>query len=103
MFEIHVFLANATSSSMAATGFIGGDRHALILFKRQEAETDHDFEAADEHLVSQGWKNVEVTKAGTLTPESLNGKDVDFCNAYETALDAGNSIIVYRDPIPAKA
>ena len=103
MFEIHVFLANATSSSMAITGFTDGNRHALILFKRQATETDHDFEAADEHLVSQGWKIVEITKAGTLTPESLNGKDADFCHAYEAALDAGNSIIVYRDPIPAEA
>jgi hypothetical protein len=103
MFEIHVFVANAASSSIAATGFTDGARHALILFRRQAAGTDHEFDAAKDHLNSQGWESVEVTRAGTLTPESLNGKDVDFCNAYEAALDAGNSLIVYRDPIPPES
>jgi hypothetical protein len=99
MYEVHVFEAIGTASADSEGAYRPGDRHAMMVFIRQAAETDHDWESAQAGVNDAGWSQVNFQRAGTLIPENLNGKDSDFVGAFEHAMHGGCGLVVYAAPL----
>ena len=99
MYEAHIYQAIATATVGAQSSLRPGDRHAMLAFLRQPAGTDHDWAAAEAGIIEAGWTDVSFERAGTLTPERLNGKSEDFIAAFETAMGGGCGLIIYSDPV----
>lgn len=99
MYEVHMFQAVATATASTEGPYRPGDRHAMLVLIRQTSGSDHDWAEAEARVTNAGWSGVTFARAGTLTSEKLNGKDEDFLEAYEHALNEGRAIIVYSDPV----
>ena len=95
--EVHMFLAKASALSGNESAYPVGERHAMLVFICQEKGTDHDWGRAEAAINDALWENIEFSKAGTLSPENLNGRDQLFVDCYECALFKGSAILIYSD------
>lgn len=93
--EVHIFLAEASALEGNQSGYPKGERHAMLVFVNQNEGTEHDWETAENTIKEANWNNVDISKAGTLSSENLNGKDQTFINFYESALFKGSAIWIY--------
>lgn len=99
MDEVHIFMAVAKASAGNELGYASGQKHALLIFVRQPYGSDHDWTRAEEIATNSGWSDVDISKAGSIESENVNGKDEIISASYEEALEAGSSIIAYSDPV----
>ena len=99
MYEVHLFNASAVATSVCAGAYRPGDRHAVLAFLRQAADTDHDWDAAEGSLNSAGWAQVKFSRAGTLEAETLTGSASYLLGAYEDAAQNGFGFVVYEKPM----
>jgi len=95
--EIHIFLAIASALEGNDFGYPEGERHAMLVFTSQEVGTDHDWENAEAIVKGNNWAEIEFTKAGTLSPDNVKGKDQVLVDCYEEALLGGSALLVYSD------
>ncbi|MDM0045982.1 hypothetical protein QTH91_15950 [Variovorax dokdonensis] len=72
----------------------------MLIFIRQAVESEHDWKLAEAGAASAGWVDVVLKRAGTLESENLNGRDQQFRDAFESAMQGRCGLVVYRDPIP---
>lgn len=93
--EVHVFLAEASALDGNVSGYPKGERHAMLVFLNQNENTEHDWENAENIIKEAKWNDIEISKAGTLSSEGLNGKDQKFIDSYESALFKGSAILIY--------
>ena len=95
--EIHLFSAQAiaalTNGQSAAK-----TRHALLVFIRQPIGTGFDWEHAGRIIADGGWDDILIAKASkaALMPPSV---DNTLRNAYLNAMENGNSMVVYAEPV----
>jgi hypothetical protein len=96
-YEIHMYAAVA---KMAQDGrYPAGEQHPLLIFLRQQPESEHDFDTAADVAHRNGWNDVDFTKAGTL-PEDAGENHVEpFHGCYLAAVQQGESILVYDTPV----
>jgi len=99
MHEVHLFNASAVATSVCAGAHRPGDRHAVLAFLRQAADTDHEWDAAEGHLNSAGWAQVKFSGANILAAESLAGSGDYLLGAYEEAARNGFAFVVYEKPM----
>jgi hypothetical protein len=99
MYEVHIFEASACATVRNEGPYRPGDRHAMLILSRQTAGTEHDHNEAERRAGESGWEDFAFQRAGTLVAENLNGKDSDFMDAYEHAMQGECSVIAYSDPI----
>jgi hypothetical protein len=99
MFDVHLFQATAKASTATPGMPRPGDRHAMLVFIRQDRDTEHDWAAAEAGVCKAGWTEVSITRAGTLSSEAMNGKGADFVGAFEYAMNGGCGLIVYADRV----
>lgn len=93
--EIHVFLAKATSLNVE--NFPAGKRHALHVYFRQPLNTDHDYQSAELVTLKNGWTDIELIQAKTLSkPIEIKQETLHSC--YTHALEYGSAILVYSEP-----
>jgi hypothetical protein len=71
----------------------------MLVFIRQDRDTEHDWTAAEAGVCEAGWTEVSITRAGTLSAENMNDKGTDFVAAFEYAMNGGCGLIVYADPV----
>lgn len=90
-----MFLAEASALEGNESGYPKGERHAMLVFIKQDEDTDHDWEKAEYTIKEAKWDNVEIRKAGGLLSENLNGKEQTFIDCYESALFKGSAILIY--------
>ena len=93
--EIHLFSAQAIATLPNSTI---KTRHALLVFIRQPIGTDFDWEHAGRIIADGGWDDILITKASkaALMPPSA---DNTLRNAYLNAMENGNSMVVYAEPV----
>jgi hypothetical protein len=94
---IHVFNADATARP-GNDRYPAGQRHALLLFIRQSAESEYDWRDAERVVSEAGWGDIEMRKAGRLDLEPT-ATDQTLRGAHQDAAVTGRSIVVYEDPI----
>jgi hypothetical protein len=99
MFDVHLFQATAKAGTATPGTHRPGDRHAMLVFIRQDRGTEHDWAAAEAGVCEAGWTEVSITRGGTLSAETMNGKGADFVDAFEYAMNGGCGLIVYADPV----
>jgi hypothetical protein len=97
--EIHAFQGEATVDHGNTLGYEPGSRHAVIVFSRQPAGSEHDFALAARRARENGLLDVRLDSAGRLRPEALGSKPREFGHAYESALEQGYGVIVYSGAI----
>jgi hypothetical protein len=97
--EVHLFNASAVPTSVCKGEYRSGDRHAVLVFLRQGAGTDHDWDAAEGNLNSSGWTQVKFNQASTLGADDLAGSADYLLGAYEEAAQNGFGFIVYAKPM----
>lgn len=103
-FEIHMFLAIGKAAE--ASGFPSGELHPLLVFLRQGAGEEHDFDRAESAALAQGWTALDFTKAGTLPSDAGTTMDPAHLGCYQRAVEHGEGLWVYPSvvkPAPAKS
>jgi GTP cyclohydrolase II len=95
MFEVHVFVGRAESAGIDATGYAQGERHAVLLYLRQEQGTDYSAEAAKCWLEQRSSVNAVFTRAAV----ARETQQTDFAEAYRKALEVGGAAIIYSTPL----
>ena len=99
MFDVHLFQAIARASAATSGAYRPGDRHAMLIFVRQDRGTEHNWAGAEDGAREAGWFEISINRAGTLSAENLNGKGEGFMGAFEHAMNGGCGLIVYADPV----
>lgn len=95
--EIHMFLAIGKAASTA--NYPIGERHGMHIYLRQPVESEPDWAAAEAVAIQNGWAQMELQKAGILPAESKDITEEPFRSCYEEALNEGNAILVYSNPV----
>lgn len=101
--EIHMF--SAVAEAGAGCGFPHGERHPMLIFVRQPRGTAHALAAAAAAASAAGWREVDITRAGTLPPDAGDTMDPVVKAAYDRALDSGAGLTVFDavvKPAPRK-
>ncbi len=102
--EIHMFSAVAESASVEDVP--AGEHHPMLIFLRQSPGREHDLAAAAAAAQSQGWVEVDITRAGTLPQDAGDAMDAPVLEAYRRAVDTGAGLKVFAavvKPAPRKA
>ena len=100
MYEIALFLGQATAEVENGQGYAPGDRHAVVVFLRQEKGAAPDFALAERELSHRGWAKITFSKAvHGFSVENLNSVHPHAGSSYEDALLNGFAAIVFSDPI----
>lgn len=85
---------------MLSQCYVPGNRHAVLVFLRQEKGASPDFNIATTELSARGWKDISFAKAVHDFPvENLNGVHPHAGASYEDALTMGFSAIIFSEPI----
>lgn len=99
MDEVALFIGQATATRDSDNAH-AGNRHAILVFLRQERGASPDFARAEVELGTRGWTRVLFTNASHGFPvENLNGVHPHAGASYEDALRTGFAAIVFADPI----
>ncbi len=96
--EIHLFFGIASAGQNSELGYPVGERHAILVFLRQPANTEPYWEQAKSYVEGEGWKKVDLQKASKVDPKTVDDNP-DGKKAYEEAMSNGKAIIVYSDPV----
>jgi hypothetical protein len=100
MYEVAVFLGQATAEDKNSQGYAPGNRHDVIVFLRQDKGASPDFALAEKELSRRGWAQVAFSKAVHDFPvENLNSVHPHAGASYEDALTNGFATIVFAAPI----
>lgn len=101
--EIHMF--SAVAEAGAGCGYPPGERHPMLIFVRQRPGSPHDLAAAAAAAKAAGWREVDITRAGTLPPDAGDAMDPVVKAAHERAVHAGAGLTVFEAvvrPAPRK-
>lgn len=101
--EIHMF--SAVAEAGAGCGFPHGERHPMLIFVRQRPGTPHALAAAAAAATTAGWREVDITRAGTLPADAADAMDPVVKAAYTRAVDNGAGLTVFDavvKPAPRK-
>ena len=72
-----------------------GSSHDCILFVSQ-ARADHDFDFARALMKRYGWADIEFSRAGPFSPESINSQQMSvFQRHYEECVQHGDALVWY--------
>jgi hypothetical protein len=96
--EIHLFLGIASAGQNSKLGYPVGERHAILVFFRQPANTEPDWEQAKSYVEGAGWSKVDLQKASKVDPKTLDDNP-DVGKSYEEAMSNGKAMIVYSGPV----
>ena len=103
MSEIHMFLGIGGAGDENRSGYRKGERHALLVFLAQPQGSEHDWVGAEAVATDAGWHEVQLTKAGTVSPENVLGRPEEITDAFGDALEKGRSLIVYEGAVEMPA
>ena len=100
MHYVAVFLGQATANDTNSQGYAPGNRHAVVVFLRQDEGAAPNFALAEKELSHRGWTQIAFSKAVHGFPvENLNSVHPHAGASYEDALNNGFAAIVFADPI----
>ena len=100
MYEVHAFTATAAATADCVGPYQPGDRHAMLALLRQAQNSEHDWSAVKGWVERAGWTEVSLERAGTLSPENLNGAADYLVNAFERAVHDEFGFVVYEQVLP---
>ena len=96
--EVRTFIGIAAAVKGNEQGYPNGERHAFNLFLSQEIGAEENLEKAAGAACFEGWTAVEFQRTGVLSEESVRSSGEPFISMYETALNDGSALLVYREP-----
>jgi hypothetical protein len=96
--EIHLFFGIASTGQNSKLGYPAGERHAILIFLRQPANSEPDWEQAKSYVEGAGWNKVDLQKASKVDPKTLDDNP-DGKKSYEEAMSNGKAMIVYSEPV----
>lgn len=97
--EMHMF--SAVAEAGAGCGFPPGERHPMLIFVRQRPGSAHDLAAAAAAAGAAGWREIDITRAGTLPPDASDAMDPVVQAAYARAVETGAGLTVFEAVVKA--
>src|SRR4029077_18004937 len=97
--EVIIFLGEATAQAGNSLSYPVGQRHAALLFMRQEHGTSPDWPQAKAELERKGWSDVDLAKASPISVEALSSVHPHALASYEDATKDGFSVLIFSEPI----
>jgi hypothetical protein len=96
-FEIHIYIGTAEIEGNSSYNYPAGEKHAILLYLMENVNSNYNQTKAEETVAKKGFRNIEFTRVGKLTPEKvLNSEQKKY---YENAIRNGSTLIVYADSI----
>jgi hypothetical protein len=99
MCDIYLLMATGTAAKSDHHSYPAGERHALLLFNRQDDMAKVDYNLVAERGRAAGWVNVRVEQVAVINKASMAGKDEICRQAYEDAVADGFHVVVFTDPL----
>jgi hypothetical protein len=97
--DVVIFLGEATAQAGNSLSYPVGQRHAALLFMRQEHGTSPDWPRAKAELERKGWSEVNLAKASPISVEALSSVYPHALASYEDASKEGFSVLIFSEPI----
>lgn len=96
-FEMHLYIGTARATDKSNSVYPIGEKHAILLFIKEDVNSEYDSIKAEEIVVSTGWDNIEFTRCGKVSEDKIAGNSNE--DSYYDAVESGSSLIIYGDPI----
>ena len=96
MYEVHAFTATAAATPSCVGPYAPGNRHAMLALLRQVPDSEPNWSGVAEWIEKAGWVGIKFERAGTLSPENLNGAADYLVRAYESAVHKEFGFVVYE-------
>ncbi|MCV2350652.1 hypothetical protein [Paucibacter sp. Y2R2-4] len=71
----------------------------MLALLRQAKDSEHDWSTVKRWVEKAGWIGVNLERAGTLSPENLNGAADYLVRAFESAIHAQFGFVVYEQVV----
>ena len=94
-----LFLGEAVSQAENTLHCPAGERHAAIVFLRQESGSTPDCSRAVAELEGRGWSDVNLAKASPVSVEALDSVHPHASASYKDALENGFSVLIFSGQI----
>ena len=101
--RVRIFLGLANADKGNIQNYPVGERHAFILYMLQEVDEEPNWQAAEDFLAKSHWSNIELTKTGLIPDGGPKNKSKPFPEMYENAINKGQSLLIYSDPVNANS
>jgi len=99
MVEIILFLGTATADEDNPHGYSAGEKHAVLLFLRQDKGSAPNWSNAEDELEKKGWSDIVLSEASPIAPETLNSVHSDALGSYEDAVKDGFAALVFSQAV----
>jgi hypothetical protein len=97
--DVMLFLGEAVTLAENSLHYPAGQRHAAIVFLRQESGSAPDWSRAVAELEGRGWFDVNLSEASPVSVETLDSVHPHAAASYEDALKNGFAVIIFSEPI----
>lgn len=96
-FEMHIYKGTGCITEKSKSGYPIGEKHAILLFLKEDENSDYNLIKAEETAFKTGLDQVEFSKSGKVSPDKIAGNTNE--DAYNSAVELGSALILYSDPI----
>jgi hypothetical protein len=99
MVEIILFLGTATANEDNPHGYSAGEKHAVLLFLRQDKGSAPNWSKAKTSLGEKGWSDIVLSEASPIAPGALSSFHSDALASYKDALKDGFAALVFSEAV----
>lgn len=96
-YEVHIYSGTACITEKSSYKYPVGEKHPILLYLREEENSEYDPIEAEQIVSNLGLDNVEFSRMGKVSHDKAtisNNKEY-----YHNALKSGSSLVLYTDPI----
>ena len=97
--EIILFLGTARANEANLHGYPPGEKHALLVFLRQEKGSVPNWSKATTALEQKGWSDIALSEPRPIATEALGSVHPDALASYEDAIEEGFAVLVFSEAI----
>lgn len=101
--DVMLFLGEAVAEAENSLHYPAGQKHAAIVFLRQESGSAPDWPRAAAELERKGWSDVNLAKASPVSVEALDSVHPHASASYEDALKDGFAVLIFSESIDTNA
>jgi hypothetical protein len=97
--DVVMFVGEAVAQADNSLHYPTGQKHAAILFLRQETGSAPDWARATTELERRGWSDVSLAKASSASIEALDSVHPHASASYQEAAKDGFAAVIFSEPI----
>ncbi|MEM7294540.1 MAG: hypothetical protein AAF420_14260 [Pseudomonadota bacterium] len=91
---VFMYMGTGIAEPENSSGFVPHQKHPLLVFLA-DYSNDYNWKRAEEVAMENGWRSVDFTKVGKITPDMIAQQDPTMRERYADAVASGSAFIAY--------